>query len=235
MSSLSILHLYPDALHLNGEIGNLTALQKRAELAGIRVRISNLMLGMSLPSARPDLIFIGSGTLQATKTASVALQKIDQQIHSWIIAGTKVLAVGSGFDLVSQGLILKTGEMIFGLGLTNTTHQIGSSHLVGEVFVSKNFAGFLNTDRLIIRGDESLALGQVRASDNPALVGYVDGYRDGKVWASNIQGPFLPMNPHFADEILSSLVPGYQKSASLKTIDSLASKARAAISGRVGN
>jgi CobQ-like glutamine amidotransferase family enzyme len=61
----------------------------------------------------------------------------------------------------------------------------------------------------------------------------MDGYSDGKVWASNVQGPLLPMNPSLADEIISAIFPRVKISSELSELDLLASKARNAISARV--
>jgi CobQ-like glutamine amidotransferase family enzyme len=235
MASLTILHLYPNTLHLNGEVGNVLALRRRAELYGLKVSVKSIEIGDELPKVRPSLVFIGSGTLQATLTAAKHLLKLDHLIQHWVSQGTKVLAVGTGFDLISQGLILADGTTIPGLGLTNTTHRITGKHLVGEVVIGNDFAGFINSDREISRLEDSLALGLVKHSEESKLVNYLDGYSDGKIWATNVQGPFLPMNPRFADEILLSIVPNYAKAASARPLDSLASKARKAISSRVGN
>ena len=234
MANLTLLHLYPKTLRLNGEAGNVLALEKRAELYGIKLTTKHLELGQLLPKVRPNLIFIGSGTLQATLAVAADLVSKDSQIHKWIAQGTKVIAVGSGFDLISQELILADASIIPGLALTNTTHRITGKHLVGEVVLGEDFAGFINTDREIIRGGD-LELGVVKHSDNPELVGYIDGYCDGKVWATNVQGPFLPMNPKFADAILASVSPQMVKSPKLKTLNDLAKKAREAISARVGH
>ncbi|MEY4391046.1 MAG: hypothetical protein RLZZ400_789 [Actinomycetota bacterium] len=233
MAELRILHLYPETLRLNGERGNVAALKLRAELAGLSVKISTLEIGESLPSKRPHLIFIGSGTLSATKVAHADLAKKDRQIHAWIAQGLKVLAVGSGFDLVSKSLELPDGSFLEGLGLTNTTHKIEASYVVGEVWLSEGFAGFVNSNRLIVRGAPGLELGAVRSSDNAGLVAYVDGYQDGKVMASNVQGPLLPMNPQLADRLLSWVFPDYEKPKAADKYDRLAKKARAAILARV--
>jgi CobQ-like glutamine amidotransferase family enzyme len=234
MAELSILHLYPHTLRLNGEAGNVTALSVRGASYGLKVKTSVIEISQPLPTKRPDIIFLGSGTLSATKLAAEDLVSKSQIIHLWVAQGTKVLAVGSGFDLVSQGLELLDGTFIAGLGLTNTTHKIEAQHQVGEVLLSGGLAGFVNTNRSIRRGSGSFEIGKVTASDLPSLVGYVDGYFDGKVMASNVQGPLLPMNPKMADEIFAQLFPKLSKPAALRKLDQLATKARAAISARVG-
>ena len=233
MAELRILHLYPETLKLNGELGNVTALRFRAEKLGLTVRVLETELGSDLPTNRPHILFLGSGTLSATLVAASDLQSKGDQIHRWVVAGTKVLAVGSGFDLISQGLQLADGTFVQGLGLTNTTHTIEPKYLVGEVELTNGLAGFINSNRSIRRGKGDHQLAEVLASDAKELIGYSDGYSDGKVMASNVQGPLLPMNPKLADLLVSWVYPKLTKSPSLKSIDLLATKARKAISVRV--
>lgn len=233
MAELTILHLYPNTLKLNGEVGNLTALKVRAANFGLKVRILNVELSEQLPTKRPHIVFLGSGTLGATKVAAEDLASKGDLLHRWVTDGTKVLAVGSGFDLISQGLQLTDGDFIQGLGLTNTTHSITPNYLVGEVELTRGIAGFINSNRAISRGHAGFEIATVQASDEKALIGYLDGYSDGKVIASNVQGPLLPMNPQLADLLISWVYPKLAKPSSLRTLDSLASKARKAISVRV--
>jgi CobQ-like glutamine amidotransferase family enzyme len=234
VAKVVILHLYPETLRLNGESGNVLALTKRAESLGISTSVVAADIGAALPTERPDLIFIGSGTLSATMVAGKNLLTKVEQIHRWVAEGTKVLAVGTGFDLISKELVLEDGTRLPGVALTNTSHRVTGKHLVGEVVLGSKFAGFINSDREISRGKTGFELGTVQSSDEPKLVGYVDGYTDGKVWASNVQGPLLPMNPHLADAILMAVFPKLKFGAELKPLDELAAKARRAISARVG-
>lgn len=235
MANLSLLHLFPETLKLNGETGNVLALKRRAELFGHQLKVNSVEVGQSLPKQRPDIVFIGSGTLAATKIVQTELVGKEFQIHEWVAKGTKVIAVGSGFDLIAQELILPTGESIRGLGLTNTTHRITGNYLVGEVIATENLAGFINSDREIVRGSGDFVLASVLQSDESKLVGYLDGYFDGKILGSNIQGPLLPMNPNLADRLLAGLVKLPAKNSALNKLDKLASNARAAILSRVGN
>lgn len=235
MAKFVILHLYPETLRLNGESGNVLALTKRSQSLGISTSVVSADIDAALPTKRPDLIFIGSGTLSATMVAGKDLLSKDAQIHRWVAEGTKVLAVGTGFDLISKELVMEDGTRLPGLSLTNTSHRVTGKHLVGEVVLGPKFAGFINSDREISRGDDGFELGIVQSSDEPRLVGYVDGYTDGKVWGSNVQGPLLPMNPHLADAILLSVFPKLEFGSELKPLDVLSAKARKAISARVGS
>ncbi len=230
MAKFSILHLYPTTLRLNGEVGNVVALAERGKASGLDVTVLSAELGESLPSSRPDLIVIGSGILSAVKVASLDLEKNAPKLIAWVKAGAKVLAVGGGFDLISKGLEVEPGHTLFGLGLTDTKHRVTRDHLVGEVVTETGLAGFINWNREIVRASEAAAFATVSASDESRLVGYSDGYRSGNIIATNIQGPFLPMNPQVADELLGLSGEVSERIALLNT---LAERAREAISRRV--
>lgn len=234
MPKFKVLHLYPTTLHLNGEVGNVVALIERGRAYGFDMTLLSAELGQALPKVRPDLIFIGSGVLSAVKVASLDLTTKAQVLVEWVGAGTKVLAVGAGFDLISQGLEVEPGQFLFGLALTDTKHRVTSNHLVGEVVTESGLAGFINWNRVIDRGSIENAVSTVKSSDNPSLLGYVDGYRSGNVFATNIQGPFLPMNPHIADELLGVSSENC-KAERITVLDGLAENARNAISRRVNS
>ncbi|MEO0313276.1 MAG: hypothetical protein RL140_506 [Actinomycetota bacterium] len=234
MPKFNILHLYPTTLHLNGEAGNVVALLERGKELGLELEVHSTELNENLPSTRPDLVFIGSGILSAVKVAAVDLEAKAKTLTQWSNAGTKVLAVGAGFDLISQGLEIESGHTLFGLGFTNTKHRLTNDHLVGEVVTDSGLAGFINWNREITRTNQSSPMGTVVSSDNNRLVGYVDGYISGNIFATNIQGPFLPMNPSVADQLLG-VSDTNASNERLATLDSLAEKARAAISRRVNH
>jgi CobQ-like glutamine amidotransferase family enzyme len=235
LSNLTILHLLPKTLKLNGEAGNVAVLNTRASSAGISVRVELCDLTDSLPSRRPEIIFIGSGTISATLAAAEFLTLNRDLLLTWVSEGSSVVAVGSGFDLISNSFTLESGASVPTLGLTDTSHYETNKHLVGEVVLENSAAGFINSDRRISRKDENYAFGLVVSADDKALVGYLDGYRAKNIWASNVQGPWLPMNPEIADEILSSQIGGYQPSSEMLEISDLSEQARLAISRRVSN
>lgn len=234
MNNLTILHLLPKTLKLNGEAGNVAVLKARALSAGISVHVDLCDLTDSVPNRRPEIIFIGSGTTSATLAASEFLGVNRNQLLSWVSDGSTVVAVGSGFDLIAKSFTLETGAVVPTLGITDTTHIETAKHLVGEVVLDNGQAGFINSNRRINRETKELVFGTVTASDEKALIEYQDGYRAANIWASNVQGPWLPMNPEIADEILASLFSGYQPTPEMLEITDLARKARSAISARVG-
>lgn len=230
MAELHITHLYPETLRLNGEAGNITALTKRANWSGLSVEVTPVELGHKLPK-RTDILFIGSGTLSATRLAADALQKHQREITS---ADYRVLAVGSGWDLISEHFSAE-GDAIATLGLTPTNHTSTSVHLVGEVVIGDGanpLAGFINSDRVITGLDVTTALGRIEASDDARLVGTLEGYRSGRILAARLQGPLLPMNPSLADDLLTSVLGSSYQSTAVRA-DDHAHQARLAIASRL--
>ncbi len=235
MNKLTILHVLPKTLKLNGEAGNVAVLKTRASSSGVLVHVEVCELNDPLPSSRPDIIFIGSGTISATVAAAEFIRTNKDLILRWVSEGSAVVAVGSGFDLIAKTFTLESGVSVPTLELTDTSHWETNRHLVGEVVLDNGQAGFINSDRRITRENNGSTFGVVSASVEKELVGYQDGYRAANVWASNVQGPWLPMNPEIADEILASQLSQYQPSREMLEISDLAKKARAAISARVGS
>ena len=58
--NLTIVHLYPRELGINGDVGNVTALRRRAEWRGMPVRVVDVGPGDALPDTA-HLVHIGSG------------------------------------------------------------------------------------------------------------------------------------------------------------------------------
>jgi CobQ-like glutamine amidotransferase family enzyme len=225
----------PNTLKLNGEAGNVSVLKSRATSAGISVHVELCELNDAVPSSRPEIIFFGSGTNSATVAAAEFINAHRDLFLNWVSEGSAVVAVGSGFDLISKGLTLESGVSVQTLGLTDTSHIETASHLVGEVVLETGQAGFINSNRRITRESGELAFGVVVSADAKELIGYQDGYRAKNIWASNVQGPWLPLNPEIADEIIASQVSGYRPTSEMLIISELARKARSAISARVGS
>ena len=58
---LKICHLYPDALNLYGDGGNVTCLQRRLQWRGIDAVVEGCCIGDTLKASDYDLFVIGAG------------------------------------------------------------------------------------------------------------------------------------------------------------------------------
>ena len=58
---IRICHLYPDALNLYGDRGNVLCMQRRLSWRGIECETESLRIGDNLDLSRFDLFFMGGG------------------------------------------------------------------------------------------------------------------------------------------------------------------------------
>ncbi len=58
---LAICHLYPEALNLYGDRGNILCMKKRLEWRGIDVTVDGCDIGEKRDLTKYDLFFIGGG------------------------------------------------------------------------------------------------------------------------------------------------------------------------------
>lgn len=233
MSEFSFLHLYPETLRLNGESGNVLALQKKLEWNGHKVAVFDVEISQQLPKERPHLVFIGSGTSTAAKLAFEDLSLKSALLKEWKSLGTVFLGVGVGFDLLSEESVDKSGGKQNGLGFLECQIVESEKYLVGEVVTDNGFAGFINTNKSV-KLKAGISLGSVTAADNDELLGITVGVNDGNVWGAYLQGPLLPMNPEIANQILAVLTPKASASDRALRVDELAKRAKHLISKRVG-
>ena len=101
---IRLLELYPEHLNLNGDRGNLLVLQRRLEWAHIPVQSFAHRAGQPLPATRPDFILLGHGSPAAWRQIYTDLARIVPQLEEWMLQGTQLLAVSSGFAAL-HGLI----------------------------------------------------------------------------------------------------------------------------------
>ena len=244
--SLTILSLYPRQLGINGDSGNVLALKTRAEWRGIDVALVEHNVGDTLPES-VDLVHIGSGPRTAQLAVQADLATIAARLREWKTSGVPFIAIAGGWQLLGSSIVDETGERTPAAGLFATSSTLVAKRAVGEIVVSTpsgTLAGFENHGAITTLDDGATALGTVTAgfgnagaaASGLALEGVVDGASIG----THLHGPFLPMNPAWADRLLAAalanrgldtdLVPDER----LAAIDLAASNSRAAIAKRLG-
>jgi len=105
--------LYPNHLNLNGDLANLSVLQKRLEWYGIDAEVVNVEKQTDL--TKFDLVLLGHGS----RDAWAQLEEIDPEliptVAALVASGAKVLAVSSGYELLIEaieGLVVKHVERV---------------------------------------------------------------------------------------------------------------------------
>jgi len=105
--------LYPNHLNLNGDLANLSVLQKRLEWYGIEAEVVNVEKQTDL--TKFDLVLLGHGS----RDAWAQLEEIDPvlipSVAALVASGAKVMAVSSGYEILIEaieGLVVKHAERV---------------------------------------------------------------------------------------------------------------------------
>ena len=218
---ITILHLYPRELGINGDVGNVLALRKRAEWRGLDVRVIDHEVGADLPPS-VDIVHIGSGPASGQELVLADLHRIAPSLREWASDGVPFLAIAAGWQLLGRSFERADGRVVEGAGVFPTDSRQSPQRVVREVW-TKDAAGFENH-------------GSKTTSDHPGFAWPVS--RFGVSIATDLHGPFLPMNPSFADELLTIAArrageSWAEPSEQLAIVDDRAARSRAAIRSRL--
>jgi CobQ-like glutamine amidotransferase family enzyme len=183
--------LYPNHLNLNGDLANISILHKRLEWFGIQSEVSSIEKPTDLSEF--DVILLGHGS----RDAWAQLEEIDPELISKLVklvkAGTKVMAVSSGYELLVEAL---------------DNHVVKHSERVSEFRSHQGIVGYVNSEaelepiRWIENSLFTLFHGPVFAK-NPELAD--------KFLGSLIAGVARTQNKNFA--ILDELAEASRKAA----------------------
>jgi CobQ-like glutamine amidotransferase family enzyme len=233
---LGILSVYPELFNVNGDSENAAVLAARSRWAGHSARVTRLAMGDVAPDATPGVVVIGSTTDAALPAAIAALRVLRPALVAWIDAGVPVLAVGTGWELLSESIEL-SGGTIEGLGLVPGHAAAADSRVADDLVVSSPFGrliGFENHARDYVLADPTTALGQVVYGRGNSAATSTEGLNIGSVIGTHLHGPVLAKNPALADHILSAVLPGYDsRTVPAGRVDDFARAARNVIATRL--
>jgi CobQ-like glutamine amidotransferase family enzyme len=214
MSSLRLVHLYPDLMSVYGDRGNVLTLVKRAEWRGIPIEVHELSLGDELDPAEADLIFFGGG--QDREQAVVSpdfLQQKGAAVRQAVEDGAALLSVCGGYQLLGQSYTTVDGQELPGAGLFDVRSVPGPKRHIGNVLieteldgVQRTLVGFENHSGRTYLGarQDQQPLGRtvVGAGNNG------EDHTEGAVYKGAIgcylHGSLLPKNPWLADRLIAA-------------------------------
>ncbi|ANJ27071.1 type 1 glutamine amidotransferase [Agromyces aureus] len=234
--TLTIITLLPSLQNTNGDAENAAVLAKRAGWAGLDARVVAVESRDDLPG-HVDAIVIGSGTDAALDVARTRLLDLHDDLRRWGTEGVPILAVGTGWELLSWGIELPDGTGIEGLGILPgraVPHPAG--RITGDLVVAERrskqlLVGFENHARAYV-GAEGSPLGRVRAGEGNALGSGQEGVVMGEVIGTHLHGPVLAKNPHLADRLLTTMAERagarYTPGEQTRIVDAYAESARLA-------
>ena len=232
----AILQFFPERLDVNGDAQNALVLAQRATWAGIAVELVAIAPGDRVPHERPAAVVIGSSVDAELRTLRADLADFAVALNEWVAAGVPLLAVGTGFELLSHGIQLGTvdepGELLEGLGIfpgrATPLAARATDDLVVDVREGR-LVGFENHARGFLVPADAPAFGTVvRGTGNDTRS---EGSRLGSAIGTHLHGPVLAKNPVLADALLAAAFGDAYRAASPEAsrVDGFAAAARAAI------
>jgi CobQ-like glutamine amidotransferase family enzyme len=243
VTSLRLVHLYPDLMSVYGDRGNVLTLVRRAEWRGIEVDVREVSLADRLDPHEVDLIFFGGGQdrEQAVVSADFLEQK-GQAVRQAVEEGAALLSVCGGYQLLGRSYTTVDGQELPGAGLFDVHSVPGPKRHIGNVLVETNLddqrrtlVGFENHSGRTYLNSGVRPLGRT-------LVGAGNNGEDrteGAVYRGAIgcylHGSLLPKNPWLADRLLSAaLRHRLGESVPLETLDDrLENDAHEAVAARI--
>lgn len=209
--TLRICHVYPDALNLYGDRGNVLCLVRRLEWRGIGCEVVGVGRGEALRAADFDLFFIGGGQdfeqqalmedLRGAKAAELASAAAD---------GKTFLGICGGYQMMGEYYETADGKRLECLELCDfrTLASGGTARMVGNLVFElpdgTQAVGFENHGGRTFLGEGMQPLGEVRVGFGNNGEDGTEGIRDRNIFGTYAHGPVLPKNPALADMVLGA-------------------------------
>ena len=232
--TLTIVSLLPSLQNTNGDAENAAVLEARARWAGLDARVVAVESASDLPS-HVDAVVLGSGSDASLEVARERLLGFIDELRRWGTEGIPILAVGTGWELLSWGIERADGSTVEGLGIVAGRGVPREGRVTGDLVVQVprigQLVGFENHARDYV-GAEASPLGRVRAGTGNGRGSGQEGVRMGDVIGTHLHGPVLAKNPNLADAILERMCSraglDYVKGARSEVVDGYAEAARQA-------
>jgi lipid II isoglutaminyl synthase (glutamine-hydrolysing) len=208
---IRICHLYPRLLSVAGDRGNLLALTRRCAWRGIRSSVAEADVGVTPDFAEFDLILFHGGQDCEMRVAADDLGTKAGSLREAIEAGTVVLAVCAGYQLLGKYYAPAGGAPVTGIGVLDAVTEGGSTRFMRHIAVAcdldsgrqRCLVGFENHSGRTYLGLGTAPLGRVIAGSGNNGEDGTEGAHYKEVYATYLHGPVLPKNPWLTDHLLS--------------------------------
>src|SRR5712691_12816397 len=243
MSTLRLIHLYPDLMSVYGDRGNVLALVRRAEWRGIEIQVTPLSVGDALDPSEADLIFFGGGQDREQEVVSPDfLRQKGEAVRQAVEDGAALLSVCGGYQLLGSSYTTVDGQELPGAALFDVRSVPGPKRHIGNVLIEtdldgqrRTLVGFENHSGRTYLGTGVQPLGRV-------IVGAGNNGEDGTEGAvyknavgCYLHGSLLPKNPWLADRLLAAAL-SYRLQAPVRLEpldDDLENQAHRAVAARI--
>lgn len=238
---IKLYHLYPDAMNLYGDLGNVLTLKRRCEWRGIDFEVVDVKINSKVDFKDADIIYMGGGQDRGQKIIAADFAKRGDHLKEYIDSGVVALTICGGFQLFGKYFKTKKGEEIPGIGVFDAVTTAGDKRFIGNIIVDiahtssewstkyqyqnvevahTTLVGFENHSGLTKIGGNTKPLGYVvKGFGNMGDGGYEGGWTK-NAFGTYLHGSLLPKNPWFADHLIqSALTYRYGSPIPLEKID----------------
>ena len=226
-----MLALFPELTDVNGDAQNALVLARRAGWAGhLDVGVERLAAGEA-PTSTPIAVVLGSTTDPVLPRLLDALREVQDDLEGWIEDGVPVLAIGTGLEALTRGVVLPEGRLD-GLGVVPAVAEPLPSRAAGDLVVRAaegDLVGYENHSRGLVLDAGATALGAVQRGIGDGRGS--EGVRHGSIIGTRMHGPVLAKNPALADAILAAALGGpvSVRGETAAAADAAAARIRAAL------
>lgn len=233
----TILNIFPALLDLNGDAQNAEVLARRAKWAGLDVSVTSLAIGEAPPRNAPAVVVVGSGAESTMPALLAGLRVIERELTSWLEARVPILAIGTGWELLSISTERDGGLALDGLGLFPGRSIVGE-RVSDDLVIDSDFGrlvGFESHGRDYVLEPGARELGTIAYGRGNGGGSNVEGVRVGASIGTHLHGPVLAKNPAIADELLQAAFgDAYRTGSEATRVDEIARIARNKILAAVG-
>lgn len=215
--TVRIVQLYPVELGITGDRGNVRALQVRLERGGVPVEVVRVGIGEAIP-ADADILVFGNGPLSAMRVVADDLRARAADLEAFVASGRSLFSIGASAELLSEGVDLLDGSTLEGLGLfpfrVARTRERNVGYIIADTAHGRVIGFEDHASRWTLGADAEPYGAVVAGKGSFARAGGADAdtgegrgeiVRRGEAYASNVQGPALPLNPQWTDAILTAV------------------------------
>lgn len=205
-----LVHLYPEALGVSGDRGNVRTLVERLRRGGVESRVTEHRVGDGVPD-EADVVLLGHGPLSGVRSVAADARGLGGWLADAADAGRPVVGVGGGLELLSRAVVTTEGETVEGVGLFAATSRRGAPRRTNYFQVTTSWG---SGGELTLYGFEDHAthleldpgtepFGRVVHGGGNGADG-AEGVVRGASFGTQLKGPLLPLNPALADRVLTA-------------------------------
>lgn len=229
MSTFIVASLAPRYMNIHGDAQNAQVLAARARWRGITSDVVEIHSAEDTRGLMPNAITIGAGFDSDAIETLMTLKTFSEVLHEWSACSVPLLAVGLGWELLSQSSEIDGYGTIEGVGIFSG-HFVRSDRSVGPMVLESpwdQLIGYEYHYRDYVRGAEEQFLGKVKAGVGNLVQPKgerVEGAVSGMRFGTTMRGPILARNPNLADAIIGSTTAVSQGNATLQVADEYAAR-----------